>query len=144
MKYLTLPLYCNLYSRYAALFHLQNLKRQILIFELLVDAREVAFEFQQQTGKSICITSLLEIVIIEVEDAAEVNNLRLTLKDIGVIVELNIAVVFLIILIAYLAHNLFKNILKSYDAAGAAELVNNDGDMNPRSRSSIFFVSGTK
>ena len=69
-------------------------------------------------------------IVVDIHDLIEVTQQRLSFKDVGIGVHADVVAFLLVVLVVYLAHNLFENVLQSNEAAGAAELIDDDGDVH--------------
>ena len=95
-----------------------------------MNAGEIALQFKHQSGKSIGIKAVVkEVVSVRPKHLAEIHQFCLSLKDIGIIRQLGVLQLLLIVFVAYLADNLFENILKGYDTACAAVFIHHYGDV---------------
>ena len=71
----------------------------------------------------------MEIVVVELEDAAEVGEGCLGLEDVGVLVEALVGFLLVVVLVVDVAYDFLDDVFHGDDAAGAAELVYDDGDV---------------
>ena len=120
-----------LYLTDTAFFNTYNLKGIVLIVNLLMDAKEVALYLKQESGKRICITlHIRELIVVHIQNLAEVGKQSLALEDVRIIVQLCVSLVFFIVFVVYLAYNLLKDILKRNKTTRTTKLIHNDGDMH--------------
>ena len=91
---------------------------------------EVALDFEQETGQRVSIAlHFLKDAVVQFQYLIEVAEQRLTLKDKRIGVDTHIAFLVLVVLIVDFADDFLQNILQGDDAAGAAELIDDDGYM---------------
>ena len=103
----------------------------VFILQVLVHAGEVALDLQQQAGQRVGLARhLLKLVVIDVEDLAEVAQQRLALETVSVVVELDILALLLVILVVDLADNLLQDVLQRDQSARAAILIDDDGHVD--------------
>ncbi len=106
---------------------------ELLKIELEPDFGDAAFDFENESCK--CVSFALhrfEVVFIHPKYLAEVDDTRLSLKEIRAVIELG--VVFLhvgcIELVVDLAYDFLDDVFHSDKARGAAVFVDDDGDMD--------------
>ena len=117
-------------AAYAPLLQLHHLKCIVQMVYLLMDAQEVALNLKQKSCQRISIALYVgKLVIVNLQDAAEITKKSLALKQIGVVVQLGVGLLLIIKLIVYLTDYLLKDVLKGYDTAGTTELIDNDGNV---------------
>ena len=93
--------------------------------------REVTLDFKQQSRNGICITlDLLENIVINVQNLVKVRQQRLALEDKGVGIDAHIVLFVLIVLVVDFTYNLLQNILQRHNTAGAAKLIDDNGNMH--------------
>ena len=103
----------------------------VFILQVLVHAGEVALDLQQQAGQRVGLARhLLKLVVIDMEDLAEVAQQRLALETVSVVVELDILALLLVILVVDLADNLLQDVLQRDQSARAAILIDDDGHVD--------------
>ena len=97
----------------------------------LMQDREVTLELEKQTGQRVSITgNIVKLLVINTKNLAEIAQKRLALKDVGIVVELGISILFLVVLVVDFTHDLFEDVLQRHQSARASKLIDNDGDMH--------------
>ena len=92
---------------------------------------EFALNLKQQTCQCVGIAlNLLKDVVVQFQNLVEVTQQRLALKDKGVAVDADVALLVIIVLIVDFAYDFLQNILQRHNAAGTTKLVHHNGNMH--------------
>ena len=114
----------------AALLLFHNLEDKVLADKFLIFLGEITLELKKESGQGIGLTHILGVIIlIQVNDAEEIGEQGLALKDVCVRTGLAIANGVIVKLIIYLTQYLLNDILKGYQARCAPKLIDHDGHM---------------
>ena len=99
--------------------------------QLFVHLREVALDLEQQTRQRVGIALHLgELFVVDFQNLAEVAQQRLAFEDVGVVVHPCVELLLLVVFVVDLADDLFENVLERHHAAGAAELIDDNGHVH--------------
>ena len=83
----------------------------VLVVELLVNDREIAFQFEQQSGQRVGIALyFLEFFVAYFENLAEIGEQRLALKHVCVLVQFGIIALFFVVFVVDFAHYFLQNV----------------------------------
>ena len=128
---LSLFVYNELYLDNAPLVHLHHLENEVAVGYLLIALGELTLDFEQQSGKCVGIAfHILEEIVLNLHDTAEVGQEGLGLKDVGVLVEAGVGTLVVIVFVADFAHNLLDDVFHGNQSACTAELVHHNGHMH--------------
>ena len=101
------------------------------MYYLFSNLRKFAFQFKQKTGKGVSVAlHVLKEVVIVLHHLVEIAQKSLAFKYVGVGVNALERSFFFILLVIDFPDNLFENVLKRHDSAGASKLVNYDCNMH--------------
>ena len=88
-----------------------------------MESREIAFDLQQQSAKGIGIALyFFEGLIVEVENLIEIAQQRLAFENIGIGIDANVILFFLIVLVVDFANN------RARDRRSSSSRVRNKAD----------------
>ena len=120
----------DFYFQDAAFVHVQDFKHAVLEGYLFVYLRELAFQLEHQSGQGVGISGDIgKGIFVDVGYFEEVDELSFAFKYPRVVVQFGVAMVFLVVFVAYVSDDFFYDVLHRDKPRGASELVYHDGYM---------------
>ena len=140
----------DFYFQDAAFVHVQDFKHAVLEGYLFVYLRELAFQLEHQSGQGVGISGDIgKGIFVDVGYFEEVDELSFAFKYPRVVVQFGVAMVFLVVFVAYVSDDFFY---ERYLRVSPEVPPNSSTTMaicmrflwKSRSRSSIIFGFGDK
>ena len=114
----------------AALVNFHHVEGEALVLDAFALCGEIALYLKQEAGKRFGLAfDGLEVIVVEAKYLYKVGHKCLGLKDVGVLVEPLVGLLFVVVFVVYLPDDFLQNVFHCDDSACASELIHHDGDV---------------